>query len=172
VAGAEKALLFGVLGKPHGLRGDIFLRAFNVRSARAMSPKVPVEVVLSGPSGEVSKVLEFARHAGKGPDLLVHFSGVDSRELAASLTGSELRISRVSLPPLAPGEFYIEDLVGCTVVDLDGKSRGVVQRTIWNGAQDIIAVVGEGGEWLVPVVPDFVREVDVGAARIVVDPHE
>jgi ribosomal 30S subunit maturation factor RimM len=59
------------------------------------------------------------------------------------------------------------------VFDLAGRSRGVVRTTLWNGAHDVMTVAVEGEEdWLLPVVPEFIREVDVAAGRVVVDPHE
>jgi 16S rRNA processing protein RimM len=124
--------------------------------------------------------------------------GVASREAADKLTNAVVRVARSALPPLAEGEFFVEDLVGCRVVNHDGRVWGRVDRSFWNGAQDVMvvrreAVVGtettatakveakveaeaeaEGEEvaeeeLLIPVVPAFVRSVDARGRLVVVE---
>ena len=76
---------------------------------------------------------------------------------------------RAALPPLAAGEYYVADVVGCRVETEDGVALGVVVQTFWNGGQDVMVVRegdGPAGEQLIPMVPDFVRQVDT-VARLV-----
>src|SRR5688572_1024112 len=92
---------------------------------------------------------------------LVRFDGVDSPQAAAALTLSEVRVPRSALPALAPGEYFVEDVVGCAVEDERGRPLGTVRGTLWNGAHDVATVVdADGRERLVPLVPDFVIGVD------------
>ena len=43
----------------------------------------------------------------------------------------------------------------------------------WNGHQDILEIKGEGdAELLIPALPDFLRQVDLEARRLVIDDHE
>jgi 16S rRNA processing protein RimM len=98
---------------------------------------------------------------------IAHLDGVDDREAAAALTNAEVRIARAALPPLEPGEYYIEDVVGCAVETEDGRALGVVRGTIWNGAHDVATVEGaDGREHLIPLVPDFVLNVDTPARQM------
>ena len=88
---------------------------------------------------------------------------------AAALTLAEVRARRAALPPLAPGEFYVEDVVGCAVFHESGRALGVAASTFWNGAQDVMVVSGPGGEeQLVPLVPQFVVTMDAPGRKIVV----
>jgi 16S rRNA processing protein RimM len=104
---------------------------------------------------------------------LVRLEGVDDRDAAAALTNADLALTREALPAPEDGEFYVEDLVGCEVRDVDGRRRGVVRATFWNGAQDVLSVVDDAGvELLVPAVPEFLRAFDAEARTITVDPHE
>ena len=61
---------------------------------------------------------------------LVHLAGVDDREAAAALTLAEVRVARAALPPLGPGEYYVEDVVGCAVEDEDGRAAGRRARDV------------------------------------------
>jgi len=101
---------------------------------------------------------------------LMRLAGVTSREAAAAFTLGEVRVLRTSLPPLEPGEYYVEDVPGCVVEDESGRRLGVAVGTFWNGAHDVLTVAGqegkEGEERLIPLVPDFVLTVDARGRKI------
>jgi len=98
---------------------------------------------------------------------LVRLEGVADREAAAALTLSEVRAPRAALPPLGPGEFYVEDVPGCAVEDEAGRPLGTVQGTFWSGAHDIATVVAaDGVERLIPLVPAHVVAVDVPGRKM------
>ena len=98
---------------------------------------------------------------------LVRLDGVPHREAAAALTLSEVRAPRAALPPLGPGEFYVEDIPGCAVEDESGRPLGTVQGTFWNGAHDVVTVVGpDGVERLIPLVPAHVLAVDAPGRKM------
>ncbi len=121
--------------------------------------------------GTEEKVTLSARRLGH--DFLVFFAGANTRDGVARLTNQEVALPRSALPPPGPGEVYVQDLVGCEVVDLDRVPRGVVRSVVWNGAHDVLMVQdGSGEPLLIPAVPEFLREVDLAARRLVVDPHE
>ena len=97
----------------------------------------------------------------------MRLKGVDDRDAAAALTLAEVRVPRTALPPLGPGEFYVEDLIGCAVDDEAGRALGTVEGTFWNGAHDVATVVApDGVERLLPLIPDCVLEVDVPGRKM------
>ena len=173
VAQASAATLpFGVLGRPHGVRGEIVLHPFNADGTRLDRLRFPVDAEIVWPDRRKAAQLLSARAFGQGQALL-RIGGADTRELVAQLTNAELHVARSALPPLAPDEVYVADLVGCAVYDLQGRLRGRVRSTFWNGSQDILAVVAEGGEeLLVPAVPGFIHSLDLAARTMVIDDHE
>ncbi len=74
------------------------------------------------------------------------------------------------LEPLAPGEYYGYQLMGCRVERVDGREIGVV-RDIWpTGEANVLVIEGEGGvEHLIPAAEELLREIDIEGRRIVVD---
>jgi 16S rRNA processing protein RimM len=157
-----ETLSVGVIGRPHGVRGDFHFRPHNAHS-RAFDDLRQIWIVRDGQSRRYEVVA--MRPVTDG--YVTHLAGVDDREAAAALTLGEVRVARVQLPPLSAGEYFVEDVVGCAVEDEDGRSLGVVRGTLWNGAQDVATVDGpDGRERLVPLVPDFVLNVDVPARRM------
>lgn len=163
-----ETLLIGVMGRPHGLHGELSLRPYGgATDLGAISA-----VLLERDGTRREWTLRHARRVADG--WLVRFEGVESRTDAEALTNATVWVPRRTLPPLGPGEFYVEDLVGCRVETESGAVLGIVQGVFWNGAQDVITVGEEGkkitddGQILIPVVPDFVRLVEPEARRVVV----
>jgi 16S rRNA processing protein RimM len=149
-------LTIGVVGRPHGVAGELLFRPHHLASD-AIATVAAVTLRKDGRSRPFE--IAAARPADKG--WIVRFAGVNDRAAAAALTLAEVRVRRSELPPLEPGEYYVEDVVGCAVEDEVGRALGEVQSIFWNGAHDVATVVDASGvERLVPVVPDFVLAVD------------
>jgi 16S rRNA processing protein RimM len=146
------------------VRGEIALRPYNPRG-RALADLHRILLVREGRS-EAREVVACRPVEG---GYLVRLDGVDSREAAAALTLAEVHVARAALPPLAPGEYYVEDVPGCAVEDEAGVPLGVAVGTFWNGAHDVVTVAGpDGREHLIPLVPAFVLSVDLAGRKIIV----
>jgi 16S rRNA processing protein RimM len=97
---------------------------------------------------------------------LLKLEGVDGRMAAEGLRGQEIQVSRDDVGPLPEGEYLIDDLVGCEVVDGE-RPIGTVQEVLLLPAADVLEVARHEGEpLLVPLVADAVRSVDVAGGRI------
>jgi 16S rRNA processing protein RimM len=161
-----ETVVLGVVGRPHGIRGELWLRPHN-EHGRSFEGLRTLLLVKGG--ARTTHQIVSLRPSPDGA--LVKLAGVDSREAAAALTLSEIRAPRAVLPPLAPGEYYVNDVVGCAVTHADGRALGVVAGTFWNGAQDLMIVKGGAGdaeERLIPLVSEFVVTVDVPGRTLVV----
>jgi 16S rRNA processing protein RimM len=90
---------------------------------------------------------------------------------AAALRGALVVGSAALLAPLAEGELYWYELVGCRVELEAGAPLGTV-REIWEtGAHDVLVVEDAAGRsHLIPAVDAFLRLVDPAAGRIVIAP--
>jgi 16S rRNA processing protein RimM len=155
-------LPIGVFGRPHGVSGEIAFRPHH-RDSRALDSIGRLLVVRDGRRTEY-RLASTRRVAG---GFLVRLEGIADRDAAAALTLAEVRVPRAALPALAPGEFYVEDVVGCAVTDEAGRALGEVRGTFWNGAHDVCTVVdADGRDRLLPLVPDFVLEVDAPARKM------
>src|SRR5690606_24618549 len=71
--------------------------------------------------GERRRILEHTEPYGY-PMLLLE--GYTNRNAAERLRGELLEIEESELPPLPEGEYYIDDLVGLTVVTVEGAEVG------------------------------------------------
>jgi 16S rRNA processing protein RimM len=108
-----------------------------------------------------------------GESLLALLDGVESREAAMQLKGSEIAVLRALLPEVTGNVIYQADLVGLEAINLQGVVLGRVVEVTDFGAHPLLRVCahGEGtrsGRWI-PYVAAHVVRVDVAAGRIEVD---
>ena len=82
---------------------------------------------------------------------------------AEALGHADVLIARDDAP-LADGEYFDADLIGCRVVDEAGADRGEVVHVAHYPSQDML-VIGSG-RVLLPLVRAFVAQVDLAAKRI------
>lgn len=111
-----------------------------------------------------------ARHQGE--DVVAQLMGVADRNAAEALKGAAVQVRRSHFPILSDGEFYWVDLIGSTVVNLEGEYLGLVHDLMDNGAHPILRVRAgtlESREWLIPFVEQFVKSVDQAEKKITVD---
>jgi 16S rRNA processing protein RimM len=151
--------------RPRGNRGEVLVELHTDFPDRFDLLK---QVRLEFPDGrrESYEIEDCWDHQGRR---VLKFHGVDSISAAEGLAGAWIEVAPEQVMPLPPGTYWDSDLVGCTVRTGDGRNLGVV-REIWRIAgNDQLVVAGSRGEWLVPVVAAFCKEVSIVRKEIVVD---
>ncbi len=124
---------------------------------------------LSAAPGAVTEIAGVkGRPQGKG--LVACLPGVDDREMAAALVGSDIHVAREQLPPPGKDEYYWVDLEGLEVVTTEGVALGRISHLFATGANDVVVVRDGERERLIPFVQgSYVRSVDLSGGRMVVD---
>jgi 16S rRNA processing protein RimM len=107
---------------------------------------------------------------GRAGECRLRLEGIGSRTDAENAAGRWLEARREDLPPSAPGEYWLFELIDCAVEDAEGRALGTV-RGLWEtGGTDVLVIEApDGREQLVPMAASLLRQVDVAARRIVVD---
>lgn len=102
---------------------------------------------------------------------VVKFENVGAPEEARRMTNREVAVPRDQLVTLPEGEFFVFDLIGCEVFEQEnGQLIGKVIDVEKYPANDVYVVqTAEDKQLQVPVVGEFVKDIDVVAKRIVVD---
>ena len=157
---AGRRILVGEIGRPHGVRGLVRLRAFTAD---------PRSVGSYGPLTDEAGQRRFT--ITPLPDGIARIEGIADRDAAARLTGTRLYADRDRLPPPAdPEEFFLADLEGLAAVGEDGAGIGRVRAVEDYGAGAILVIDGPRGELLLPFSRAVVPVVDVAGGRLVVVP--
>lgn len=99
----------------------------------------------------------------------MRLGGVGDRDAAEALRGEEIAVAAADLPELAGGRYYVHDLIGCRVEDPAGADLGEIVGVV-GGPQDWLEIEQDGERSLVPMVEPLLKEVDIEARRVVIDP--
>ncbi|HEU0202984.1 MAG TPA: ribosome maturation factor RimM [Burkholderiaceae bacterium] len=171
----------GAVTGSYGVRGWVKVRPFGdgevLRAARTWwlvrqpqrPPHPPPNSEADGRQQAAQQVTVQAcrRHSGT---LIAKWSGWDKPEAIEALRGAVVLVARADFPALKEGEFYWVDLIGAQVVNRAGVNLGCVSGLRNNGAQDLLEVQGDqAAPLLIPLIPQYVDEVDVAARNVRVD---
>ena len=156
---ATGLLRIGRVGRPHGTDGS-----FTVSEPTARLELLdPGRMLIVG-----GTEMRVKARGGTAAHPRLNLVGIDSRAAAEALRGAEIHVPRAAVA-VPDGEFLVDDLLGCAVVD--GPDRvGTVSDVLLLPAADVLEVARPAGEpLLVPLVGDAVRCVDVPGRRIDID---
>lgn len=137
----------------HGLTGDELAAVGTLRVRRPDGSESPVRVTGA---------------RAKGAGWILRLAGVDDRDEAEALRGAAILAPRADLPEPAPGEWWIDDLVGLEVVSDEGDTLGRLEEVLRLPANDVYVVRSDRGEILLPAIDDVIVAVDLGAGRMTV----
>jgi 16S rRNA processing protein RimM len=182
----EGTVSIGRLGAPKGVRGDLKVHSYSGESAHFRKLKV-VELrgQDAGSGAPRSFRLPVLRVEGEGPSLTIAFEGYPSPESARVLTGLDIVVPRAQAAKLKPNEWYIDDLVGLSLL-VGGEKKAEVLSILEGGAEPWLEVAVLGAPApapagrrakgaaapagprtaIVPFRKEFVGAVDLGAGTI------
>ncbi len=95
--------------------------------------------------------------------VILKLAGVDDRNAAEAMKNKDVFITEDDLLELPEDTFYIRDLIGLAVInEEDQQVIGKIKDVLQPSSQDIYVVKREeGSDVLIPVVSQFVKEVNV-----------
>ena len=150
----EEVLEVGRVQRAHGIRGELVVNFTTNRPERwATGARLMI-------AGEWWTVSASRPHQGK---ILLQLEGVTDRTAAERLGGQMVFATGIE----DPEALWVDELIGCVVIDQTGTEHGLVTEVLENPASDLMVL--EGGA-LVPLA--FVTGVDASAHRIRVEVPE
>ena len=166
----EQLLRIGVITRPHGVHGEV--KVYPTTDYPERFEEVD-HVIIKNDKVEIAAQIESVKYFKNMA--IVKFSCFNSPEEAQKTAGSDVMISREQAQPLEEGEYYIADLIGCSVYaddmsdSLAGRKLGKVVDVLQTGANDVYVVETDNRQQLLfPVIPDCIKNVDIEANRITV----
>ena len=125
----------GKVGAVYGIKGWLKIHSFT-DDQEAILDYFPWSLKLGNKIQSV-EITDWRRHNN---GLIVKVAGIDDRDLAQGLVGSEIFVNEEALPKLPEGEFYWRDLMGMKVVTNKGYDLGTVSDIMETGANDVLVV--------------------------------
>jgi 16S rRNA processing protein RimM len=97
--------------------------------------------------------------------VVLKFAGVDSISDAETLVGSEIQIPRSERAALGSDEFYVSDLIGCTVMD-SGREIGRIKDVQFGSGEAPLLVIEGEKEYLVPFAAAYIEKIALEQKRL------
>ncbi|MCL2231341.1 MAG: ribosome maturation factor RimM [Treponema sp.] len=155
--------IVGIIGAPFGVKGFVKVRPLSGETAHLLK----LESVTICKDGK-EQTLYIEESSSAGPAVHLRFKGIDSPEAAKTLTGAQLIVDRDEAAPLAPGEYYIEDLKGLPVLSDKDELLGHITDIIEGGGGELIEIeLADGIKKLVPFRKDFFPEISLSNGKVV-----
>lgn len=153
--------------RPRGNRGEVLAQSFTTGPER-FEAQPTVSLWREGADRRSGEIEEAWEHQGL---LVLKFRGVDSINEAEELAGLDLQVPFSERAPLAEGEVYQSDLIGCALVDrATGQELARVTGFEEFGAAPLLVVrTTDGREEMVPYTPAICVKVQIAEQRIEVD---
>jgi 16S rRNA processing protein RimM len=107
----ENQIILGKVGAVYGIKGWLKIHSFT-EELDAILDYFPWSLKLGNNTRTVD-ITDWRKH-NKG--LIVKVGGIDDRDNAQALVGSEILTNESTLPALSQGEYYWRDLIGMAVV--------------------------------------------------------
>lgn len=103
--------------------------------------------------------------------IIAKLEGVDSIDDAEKLRGKLLWMDRNDVQ-LNEGVYYIQDLLGCKVIDIDSnREYGIISKVHNAPVNDVYEITDNNNyKYLIPVIPDVVKSVDVVRGIVKIKP--
>ena len=158
----------GKITGTHGIKGMLKVYSF---SGNIESLQVAHTVTLKSKEGKLKEfgLKSVTPHADK---LMIGLKGLDEIDLVLPLVGSEICLLRSQLPIPEDNEYYWFDLIGITVVTIDGEELGTIVDIFETGSSDIYVVRSAEREYLIPAIADVISSVDLEGGRMLITPLE
>ena len=152
----------GKIVNTHGIRGDIKIDVW-MNDARDLCD---ISTIYIG-----GKPYAVTNARAQRALAIVHLKGVDSIEAAEMLKGREIEIEKTD-DLLDEGEYFIEDIIGCEVYDVDTQEHYGKIIDVYPGiANDAYEIcLKSGKQVLFPVIKDVIIETDIQAKVIKIRP--
>ena len=160
----ERRILLGRVLGAFGVRGELKIQSFTDPESAVLRYQ-PWTLSQSGSERE----FEGAKGRVTAKGVIATFPGIEDRDAAQALAGTEIWAPRSRLPKAKPGEYYWVDLEGLEVVNREVIVLGRVSHLFETGSNQVLVVNGDRDRLIPFLEGDFVLGVDFDAGRVEVD---
>lgn len=163
----ENLLLIGKVVRPHGIRGELKIEAYS-ESPSTFSKGRRLYFYTAEGKLEEKEIISVRAHKRF---FLIKVKDIDDRNRAEEYRNVEVYIEKDILEK-EEGEYFWYELIGLNVYLISGECIGKIEHILPTGSNDVYVVRGEEKEYLIPAIEDVVKEIDIEAKKMVIEPLE
>lgn len=94
--------------------------------------------------------------------VIVKLEGINSMNEAVKLVDSYLYVNRENAVKLSKDTYFVADLIGIDVYNMDDESLGTIINVFSTGSNDVYEIKKDDGKtFLIPAIKDVVKEIDI-----------
>lgn len=158
----DDLLRVGVISSTHGIRGEVkvFPTTDDVNRFKKLK-----KVLLDTGKELIDMEIEGVRFFKQM--VIVKFKGFDNINDIEKYKGKDLLVTRENAVKLEEGEYFIYDLIDCSVVTDKGEDFGTLVEVLQTGANDVYVVkTTDGKEVLLPNIDQCILDVNIEEKKI------
>ena len=157
---------FGVLVKPHGLKGYISIRFFN-KDSRLLKKEDRIFF-----NNDVNDFLTIKNINYNSKNNLIRFFECINRNEVEKFNNTDFYIDKNIFPKLSDDENYFVDFIDCVLFDQDKNKIGIVKDVIPIKSNDILMIDTAFGQKMVPFAKDLILFFDKNDKQLVMTIHK
>ena len=155
-----ETIKLGKMTAPQGIKGEVRVYPYTDEPTRFSEIEA---VLLNGQKRRIQKVRYMKNMA------VLKLEGIDDRNAAETIRNQELLLSKEDLWEQDADTYFIDDILGSSVIDEDGTPVGVLKQVHSRPAQDLYEIERpDGSTFLLPAVKEFIRDIDTKNKTITV----
>lgn len=164
----KKLRAIAKLRKVFGLHGEFKIDSYS-RSAEEFEM---VDEVLMGMNEHSTVLCKIESVKKRGEEICLKLVGVDDKTSADLLRGQFLFVEESRRKKLSDKQFFVDELIGCSVVDELGTILGILSSVEKSPAHTVYNVRTLAGYVMLPAVPEFIVGVEIEKREIIVRPPD
>ncbi|MFL2988733.1 MAG: ribosome maturation factor RimM [Candidatus Neomarinimicrobiota bacterium] len=157
---------FGLLVKPHGLKGYISIRFFN-KESKLLNENDRVFF-----ENDINNFLTIKNINYNSKNNLIRFFEYMNRNDVEKFNNTEIYVDKNVFPELLNDQNYFVDFIGCKLFDQNDKEIGLIKDVIPINLNDVIAIDTENGEKYVPFAKELIMFFDKDKKKLVMTIHK
>ena len=150
----------GRFSKTHGLKGHLILT-----EEAGFDPQELKVLFVDSATGKAPFFISEIRESGQG--LLVKLEDIDSVERAKTLVNRQVYTDSKLVE-----EEQEEELIGYELIDYQHGSLGKILAVSHNGSQDLVSLNYKGKEVILPLVDEFIEQINEDKQTIIYNAPE
>ena len=165
--GSSDKISVGYVSSAHGVKGELKVVPLTDYPDRFRGMH-RMNLYRDGVFLRVLAVKNIRMHEGKGEWIVE--SDLECRNEAEPLVGATIMVSPQERVDLPEDFFWVDDLIGLDVRDMEGNLLGTVSDFFAAGGHETYEVCDDNGaSHYIPAVPQFVKNIDLDSKTITVE---
>ncbi len=161
----RKLFAIGKVTKVSGLKGEVRCKPLS----RYFEEYIDEKPLFLGFSESINTSIELETIIPSGKRPKYRFCGVNTQKSAQSIIGQFVYAGVSEHDKI---NWISEELIGFEVVTTESTWVGILKEILWLPSNDVYVIQNEKREFLVPVVPEIVKNLDWECETLIISPME